>query len=508
MKYLFAGLVSCLCISCATTRKTNTQEHQFAHNVIVAHRGAWKKQNLPENSIASLKWAINLQCTGAEFDVRMTADDSLIINHDPQYNKQSIEKTTYNQLVKTPLSNGEKLPTLREYILAGTENNRSTRLVCEIKPSETSKEHGQTIAAKVVQLVQELKAEPMVAYISFDYEILKKIVALNPNATTQYLNGDKTPEQLKTDGITGADYHFSVFKTHPDWIDRAKKNHILLNAWTVNDAADMDWLIAHDFNFITTNEPELLDVRVKLSPAAKGWKLAWSDEFDYTGLPDSTKWNYDTGGHGWGNNELQYYTQADTANAMVKNGKLRITALHQPKEKNNYTSARLITKGKGDWLYGRIEIKAMLPAGRGMWPAIWMLPTDWAYGDWPASGEIDIMEHVGYMPDSVFSSVHTKTFNHILGTQKTKGLSISHPYNSFHVYAAEWFADRIDFFVDDALFFSFSNTGKNSDEWPFNKRFHLLLNIAVGGNWGGKMGVDDQVYSSDMVVDYVRVYQK
>jgi beta-glucanase (GH16 family) len=244
-----------------------------------------------------------------------------------------------------------------------------------------------------------------------------------------------------------------------------------------------------------------------------GWKLQWADEFNYTGLPDSTKWNYDTGTGcpdvcGWGNNELQYYTSADTNNAVVRNGKLLIRALKQTKENSAYTSARLVTKHKGDWLYGRIEVKAKLPGGRGMWPAIWMLPTDWEYGGWPSSGEIDIMENVGHNPDTVFSSVHTKKFNHAIGTQKTKGLKVNDAYAAFHVYAIEWYKDRIDFFIDDNLFFSFKNTSNGFAEWPYNKKFHLLLNIAVGGNWGGQKGVDETAFPATMEVDYVRVYQQ
>jgi glycerophosphoryl diester phosphodiesterase len=236
----------------------------FADNIVVAHRGAWKKNNLPENSIASLKQAIELKCTGAEFDVWMTADDSLVINHDSDFNKLSVEKTNYASLITFKLSNGEKLPTLIEYLLAGLKNNNATRMVCEIKPSGISKERGKAVAEKVVKLVHELNAQDVIVYISFDYDILKKIIAINPKAITQYLEGNKSPDQLKVDGISGADYHFSVFKNHPDWIESAKKNHIALNAWTVNNADDMDWLLANGFDFITTNEPELLFERIKL----------------------------------------------------------------------------------------------------------------------------------------------------------------------------------------------------------------------------------------------------
>lgn len=238
----------------------------FADNVVIAHRGAFKKNNLPENSIASLKQAIALNCTGSEFDVRMTSDDSLIINHDPHFNKLDIETNTYATLSAFRLSNGEKLPTLREYILAGLENNRATRLVCEIKPSPAGKERGRVIAVKVADLIKELKAEDKVVYISFDYDILKKLVEINPKAPTQYLSGNISPDQLKNDGISGADYHFSVFKNHPEWIESAKLNKIALNAWTVNEEADMDWLLARGFDFITTNEPELLLEKMKINP--------------------------------------------------------------------------------------------------------------------------------------------------------------------------------------------------------------------------------------------------
>jgi len=253
--FISAGIS--LLISCTTTRK-NSMSKKFAANPVVAHRGAFKKNGFPENSIASLKEAIRLKCTGSEFDVRMTADDSLIINHDPHFNKLEIEKTTYAELSQYKLSNGEKLPTLREYVLAGLENNTKTRLVLEIKPSGIGKERGKLIAERSVALVKELKAAPMTVYISFDYDILKKVIEVDPAASTQYLNGEKSPEQLKTDGIAGADYHFSVFKKNPGWIEQAKKYKLILNAWTVNDAETMDWLLKNGFDFITTNEPELL----------------------------------------------------------------------------------------------------------------------------------------------------------------------------------------------------------------------------------------------------------
>jgi glycerophosphoryl diester phosphodiesterase len=174
-----------------------------------------------------------------------------------------IESTSYRALLAFKLSNGEKLPTLSEYILAGTKNNKSTKLICEIKPSEISKERGKIIAYKTVQLLKELKVENLIVYISFDFEILLKILEINPSAETQYLEGDKSPEELKKAGISGLDYHFSMYRAHEGWIESAKKDKLRLNVWTVNEAEDMDWFLAKKFDYITTNEPEILYEKLK-----------------------------------------------------------------------------------------------------------------------------------------------------------------------------------------------------------------------------------------------------
>ena len=237
--------------------------------------------------------------------------------------------------------------------------------------------------------------------------------------------------------------------------------------------------------------------------------LVWSDEFNINGLPDASKWSYDIGGNatGWGNNELQNYTQARLENAEVKDDFLYITARRESFGGKDYTSARLITKLKGDWLYGRVEVRAKLPDGRGMWPAIWMLPTDWAYGGWPASGEIDIMENVGYDPYVIVASAHTESYNHSIGTQKSANINVTTCYSDFHVYALEWEVKEYRVYVDNKLYFTFKNEGTGYKAWPFDKRFHLLLNVAVGGNWGGAQGVDNTIFPRQMVVDYVRIYQ-
>jgi len=244
--------------------------------------------------------------------------------------------------------------------------------------------------------------------------------------------------------------------------------------------------------------------------SGQDWEMVWSDEFNYQGLPDSTKWNYDIVGnaYGWGNRELQFYTAENDSNTFVDGKYLHITAHNVYLNGFNYTSGRLSTKKKGDWLYGKVEVKAKVPGGRGIWPAIWMLPTDKAYGEWPRSGEIDIMEHVGYNPDSIFTTVHTEAFNHSINTQVGVGTYCPDCEDRFCVYGIEWDEGQIDFFIDDDLVFTFSNSGNGSDEWPFNKPFHLLLNVAVGGNWGGANGVDDSIFPASMIVDYVRVYKK
>lgn len=233
---------------------------------------------------------------------------------------------------------------------------------------------------------------------------------------------------------------------------------------------------------------------------------AWRDEFDYEGRPDQAKWGYDLGASGWGNHELQDYTDR-IDNAFVGNGVLTIEARREAREGAPYTSARLVSKGKGDFRYGRFVARAKLPAGRGTWPAIWMLPTDWRYGDWPRSGEIDIMEHVGFDPDRIHVSVHTQAYNHVAGTQKTAIRTVEGATTAFHVYRVDWTPDAVRGYIDDALVLEFANEGTGPDAWPFDQRFHLLLNIAVGGDWGGKQGVDDAAFPARMQVDYVRVYR-
>jgi beta-glucanase (GH16 family) len=240
---------------------------------------------------------------------------------------------------------------------------------------------------------------------------------------------------------------------------------------------------------------------------AQTWVPIWNDEFNYTGTPDATKWTYDVGGNGWGNSELQYYTNARAENARVENGNLIIEARKESYQGSDYTSARLISKGLGDWKYGKIEVRAKLPNGNGMWPAIWMLPTDNVYGNWPKSGEIDIMENVGHDADNVHWNVHTESYNHSIGTNKGATHAIDQPYNDFHTYAIEWYEDSILFLVDSVPYFLFNKESNDYKVWPFKEQFHLLLNVAVGGSWGGAQGIDQNIFPQQMEVDFVRVFK-
>jgi beta-glucanase (GH16 family) len=240
-----------------------------------------------------------------------------------------------------------------------------------------------------------------------------------------------------------------------------------------------------------------------------GWQLVWADEFDTDGMLDTASWNYVTGGSGFGNNELQFYTASRPENARIENGLLVIEARKEDLGGNSYSSARVTTKGKHDMTYGRVEVRAKLPTGRGTWPAIWMLYSDSPYGTrgWPDNGEIDIMEHVGFDQGTVHATVHTKAFNHTIGTQVGQSVFLEDASTAFHVYAIEWTEDRIRAFVDDEQYFSFANSGNGWEEWPFDHRFHLILNIAIGGNWGGAQGVDDSIFPQRMEIDYVRFYE-
>jgi len=242
-------------------------------------------------------------------------------------------------------------------------------------------------------------------------------------------------------------------------------------------------------------------------PAAPpGWILAWFDEFDGSGLPDPSKWGYEVGFVR--NKELQYYTRARPENARLEGGMLVIESRKEAYETAAYTSASLHTKGKAEFLNGRIEVRAKLPTGRGMWPAIWMLGVNIDQVGWPTCGEIDIMENVGFDPNRIFGTVHTQAYNHVAGTAKGGNLAIAAPWESFHVYAVEWSTTEIVFFVDEQRYFTFQNENQGSAKWPFDRPHYLILNTAIGGSWGGQKGIDDTIFPQRFYIDYVRVLRR
>ncbi len=240
----------------------------------------------------------------------------------------------------------------------------------------------------------------------------------------------------------------------------------------------------------------------------RDWRLVWSDEFDEPGFPDPTRWTYDVAPPGWQNEELQSYNADRLENAKVEDGLLVIQARRDEYQGYEYSSARLKTYERGDWRYGRFEIRAQLPRGRGTFPGIRMLPTDSPYGDWPNGGEIDILEHLGYDQGWLHASTQTASNNWRVYNQKTGLLEVPNCIDAFHVYVLEWTPDRIQVFVDDRSFFvAFRGAEDTPAQWPFEQPFHLVLDIAVGGIFGGEEGIDTGIWPQHMDIDYVRVYQ-
>ncbi|MDX1326168.1 MAG: glycerophosphodiester phosphodiesterase family protein [Arenibacter sp.] len=233
--------------SCAETVK----------NPVIAHRGAWKTKEIPQNSIAALQEAISLNSFGAEFDVRLTKDNVPVVNHDRDFLGIEIDTSTYEQLLSKKLPNGEKIPTLREYLEEGLQQ-KNTKLILEIKSAPSNKERTLKLAELSVAMVHELDGRDMVEYICFDYDAGKLVSQLDPEAEVAYLNGDKTPAQLKADGYTGIDYNHKVYKNNPTWIKEAQELGLKVNVWTVNQEEDMNYFLDQNVDFITTDEPELL----------------------------------------------------------------------------------------------------------------------------------------------------------------------------------------------------------------------------------------------------------
>lgn len=243
---------------------------------------------------------------------------------------------------------------------------------------------------------------------------------------------------------------------------------------------------------------------------ADRWVMNWQVEFNGADLePSHADWHYHTGGGGFGNNEKQFYTDRRTENARIEDGNLVIEARLEDYQSSRFTSAKLTTQGIRAWKYGRFEIRAKLPEGRGTWPAFWLMPLHKTHHEtlWPHNGEIDIMEHVGYDPNVIHGTVHTEAYNHMRGNHRTGKIEIPAATRDFHVYAFEWHPDHMEWFVDEESFFRLERQSDDWRDWPFNHSMYLKINLAVGGFWGGAEGVDEDAFPQQLIIDYVRVYQ-
>ncbi|WP_321997686.1 family 16 glycosylhydrolase [Draconibacterium orientale] len=339
---------------------------------------------------------------------------------------------------------------------------------------------------------------------------------------------DDTKSVSKTITVTHTDFAVDFSAN----IDPAKPNYINLENTTIGDYNSFEWKFrnktienetnavayfpyagSYTVELIITKNGETFSSTKNISIAANDseyfskLELVWEDNFDDDAV-NTDNWTFETGSGGWGNNELQNYTAGD--NAVVKDGILTITAekVNDDKVPGSYTSTRIITSGKKEFTYGRMEIRAKLPSGTGIWPAIWMLGANIGTAGWPACGEIDIMEYVGYQPNTVHATVHTSAGYGGNGSGNNKALETAE--EEFHVYGLFWTEKELVFYTDspENVTHRYAPTNKNNDNWPFNKPHFFILNVAVGGNWGGAQGIDNSIFPQSMEVDYVRVYQE
>ena len=260
------------------------------------------------------------------------------------------------------------------------------------------------------------------------------------------------------------------------------------------------------FGLTTSCQARDIDAKDKIA-VPSGYKLVWSDEFSGSGLPDPKKWGYDTRGNKyfWWHNERQYYSSGRLENARVEDGHLTIEVRKEalPDAKDwigqEYSSARLRTAGRAAWQYGFFDVRAKLACGRGAWPAVWLLSET---GQWPRDGEIDIMEQVGHEPGKIQSTLHSSTKELMAGTT-----TIRDTCGTYHNYQLDWRKDGMTFMVDGNAIYVIKKGDRGYDSWPFDHKFYLILNVAVGGAWGGLKGIDSNAFPSQMDIDYVRVYQ-
>ena len=270
-------------------------------------------------------------------------------------------------------------------------------------------------------------------------------------------------------------------------------------------------------SFLTVCEEKIGSAPPLPETNMEDWALVWNDEFDGSAIDDQ-KWNKLLWRPGWVNNESQAYTDRDT-NLFIRDGNLILRGLIDPGYTGtdytgtdynaDFTSGRVNTNGLATWTYGRFDIRAKLPKGNGSWPAIWMLGSNISTAGWPHCGEIDIMEHVGYDDGNIHASIHTTDYNHMIGTQKSGQVTVPTSTDSFHVYSLEWDSTYIRYLVDDEpYFFIYNDSGGDENKWPFNHSHYVILNLAIGGDWGGVQGIDPNAFPMEMEADYVRVFKK
>ncbi len=274
----------------------------------------------------------------------------------------------------------------------------------------------------------------------------------------------------------------------------------------LEEGAKVDWISFELLKVHDTTKSTLTQ-----NTSGTSWEIVWSDEFDNKTI-DTSKWTYDFGDWGWGNNELQYYTDGRVENARIEDGNLIIEA-RKNDHGNEWTSARITTRGKVSFLYGKIEFRAKVPSYKGNWAAGWTLGDEYVDElSWPYCGEIDILESVGFEMDDetgngiAHASTHCGAYYFKLGNQPTGVIEVENMNNSYHTYAVEWLPNGIKEYVDDRLYASYNDTSTDLS-WPFSKPQNIILNLAMGGGWGGEHGIDETVSSQKMIIDYVRVYE-
>ena len=298
----------------------------------------------------------------------------------------------------------------------------------------------------------------------------------------------------------------SVNATQYTWYVNGKQvgttANLTFNYTFSNVGIDTVQVVASNSNGTATSDK--VAVRVDYNPSNIPTNVTWSDEFNGTTL-DMSKWSFDLGQNGWGNNELENYTNS---NDSVSNGVLYIIAklVGAGQSVGDYTSCRIKTQGKESFTYGRIEMRAKLPVGKGVWPAFWMLGSDITTNPWPACGEVDIMEEVGYDQGNIHGSIHTPSS---YGNTVNTGVQyVSTCSSQYHIYGVIWTPVAIRFYIDDPsnIYYTYNPATKNASTWPFDNPCFIILNLAIGGNWGGAQGVDDSIFPQTYAIDYVRVY--